>query len=77
MKCDSFEPMACVDGRCPNAQYEAACERFDCGIAADMGLEHTTCGKCSYRKDNDCGNCMFYGMGSGYCPKENEQGSAK
>ena len=66
--CDYFANSACVDGRCPNAQYEMADAAYDnAGLAEDMGYERTTCGKCGYNKATTCDDCMFQ-YTEGHCP---------
>ena len=67
--CEYFANSACIDGRCPNAQYEAADAMHDhAGLAEDMGYERTTCGKCGYHKATTCDDCMFQ-YSKEYCPE--------
>ena len=40
--CKNYCGLACIDGSCPNAQYEAADERYGYGIAEDMGRKRLT-----------------------------------
>lgn len=55
--CKNYCGLACIDGSCPNAQYEAADERYGYGIAEDMGLEKTKCKDCyKYKGCSDCIN---------------------
>lgn len=60
MKCKGFSNIACINGNCPNAEYEAVNEKYGFGIADDMGLETVTCSKCYYNTGN-CKDCMFEG----------------
>lgn len=53
--CKNYTGVACVDGSCPNAQYESADERYGYGIAEDMGLEKVKCKDCwRYKGCEDC-----------------------
>lgn len=48
----------CFNGECPNAQYEAADERWGYGIADDMGLGKIKCMQCIYNTGK-CEDCSF------------------
>lgn len=48
----------CIDGYCPNVQYDAADDKWGSGIADDIGLKKTSCGKCSYNTGR-CVDCTF------------------
>ena len=56
-RCPKYVGFKCVDGSCPNAQYEAADAKWGYGIADDMGLEKVECRNCGYYKGcEDCFN---------------------
>lgn len=64
LKKTCFCAASCIDGSCPNAQYEAAEEKWGGGIAEDMGLERISCIKCGWNT-RKCEDCIF--QNSEYC----------
>ena len=65
-RCPNYCSLNCTNGQCPNAQYEAADDRWGYGIADDMGLEKISCKKCGYNTGT-CDSCLW--EGSKECPK--------
>lgn len=54
-----FTSCHCTCGDCPNAQYDAANNRYGFGIAEDMGLEKISCKECRYNTGK-CEDCLFF-----------------
>ena len=57
-KMSCFCATECIDGYCPNVQYDAADDKWGAGIADDIGLEKTSCGQCAYNTGR-CVDCTF------------------
>lgn len=53
-----FCAIECIDGCCPNVQCDTADDKWGAGIAEDIGLEKTSCGRCSYNTGR-CVDCTF------------------
>lgn len=69
-KCEKFVNANC-SYRCPNAQLESACDRWDLD-PSDFGMEYINCRECHLFDDLcTCKDCYMEGNKE-YCPKEME-----
>lgn len=58
-RCSSFCASECVDGRCPNAIFDAYEDKYgDPFLAFDAGYDYVKCNKCGYNTYK-CEDCIF------------------